>query len=158
MPSSQTDAIEGIRKHSGKNFSAVHAGKFAELRKYEVKHPLMEKPMLGKLFLKELLGLTGMQVSFGIMKAHSATPFSHKHKNNEELYIFTSGKGQIQIDGQVIDVEEGSAVRVAPEGERSWRNNSDTDLHYIVIQAKEHSLLAHTIEDGLPGESAPTWQ
>jgi len=99
-----------------------------------------------------------MQVSFGVMPGHGATPFTHKHKNNEELYIFISGKGQIQIDGEIVDVEEGAAVRVATDGVRSWRNTSDTDLNYIVIQAKENSLGPDTLEDGMPGEDAPTWK
>lgn len=75
-------------------------------------------------------------------------PFLHKHRENEEVYLFIGGKGQIQIDGDVLDVEQGTAVRVSPEGARCWRNTSAADLLYIVVQAKECSLTAWTRSDG----------
>lgn len=138
-------------------YSVFHAGKFDELGQYQIKHPLVENPIPGKLFLKDKLGLTGMQVSFGIMPAGAAVSFYHQHKQNEELYIFTSGKGQIQLNGEIIDVSEGTAVRVAPQVERTWRNNSSEPLHYIVIQAKENSLTQDTIDDGIPGARPVSW-
>lgn len=148
---------QDIPTSSGKNYTAVHTGKFGGLLQYKLQHPAREKPVRGKLFLKDHLGLTGMQVSLNTLPAGIAVPFSHKHKKNEELYIFVKGRGQIQIDGDIIDVEEGTAVRVAPDGERTWRNNSEEDLHYVVIQAAENSLTQDTFDDGIPGSSAPVW-
>jgi hypothetical protein len=40
---------------------------------------------------------------------------------------------------------------------RTWRNNSDQDLYYVVIQAQENSLTADTTEDGIKGEKSVTW-
>lgn len=136
----------------------MHPGKFEDLDQYELEHPRRPgKPLPGKLFLKDHLDLSGMQVSLGKMPAGKAVPFLHKHKTNEELYIFVRGKGQIQIDGEVIDVEEGTSVRIAPNGERAWRNTGTEDLYCIVIQAKENSLTQDTFDDGIPCDNQPNW-
>lgn len=146
-----------LPKQSGNNYDLIQAGKFDDLFQYNLEHPLRSKPIYGKLFLKDHLNLTGMQVSLNKLPAKTEVPFYHKHKENEELYIFVGGKGQIQIDGDSIDVKEGTCVRISPAGERTWRNNSDSDLFYIVIQAKDGSLGADTFDDGIPGERPVSW-
>ena len=84
-------------------------------------------------------------------------PIYHQHQQNEEVYIFIQGKGQVQVDGEVIDVQEGSIVRIAPHGERIWRNNSNEPLLYIVIQTRERSLTQYGLADAIvPGKSV-TW-
>lgn len=148
---------QSLAKQSGKNFTSINAGNFADLFQYELKHPLRKAPVYGKLFLKDHLNLSSMQVSLNKLPAGAAVPFYHKHKNNEELYIFIGGKGQVQIDGQTIDVQEGSCVRISPDGERTWRNNSREDLYYIVIQGKDGSLEEDTFDDGIPGDRPVQW-
>lgn len=144
-------------RRQGANFSMVRLGGVHDLHNYGLKHPLMPVATRGKVFLKELLGLTAMEISFGVMPAGRSIPFYHKHKTNEEVYLFLRGKGQVRIDDEVMDVDEGTAVRVAPGGVRSWRNTGDEDLFYVVIQAKEDSLTAWTISDGVPVPGTPEW-
>lgn len=146
-----------ISHKSGKNWEAIHAGKFSDLLQYELQHPIAPRKSRGKLFLKDHLNLNGMQVSINKLPAGVEVPFYHQHKENEELYIFIGGHGQMQIDGEQINVEEGTCIRVAPAGERTWRNNSSTDLYYIVIQAKENSLNIDTFDDGIPGDRPVSW-
>lgn len=141
----------------GKNFSSFDAGRLDDLFQYELSHPKIDRPVRGKLFIKEIIGLTGMQISLNRLPAGVSVPFVHQHMENEEVYVFVKGKGQMQIDGEVIDVQEGSVVRISPDGARVWRNNSDQDLYYVVIQAKEGSLRQDTFEDGLPSQSPPSW-
>ena len=145
---------EVLERSEGRNYSVVYVGEPQKLRQYGIKHPLISRPSTGKVFLKEALGLSGMEVSFGVMAAGAAVPFRHKHKQNEELYLFIQGQGQMQIDGETFEVKEGTAVRVAPDGARCWRNTGDQDLFYLCIQAKEHSLTAWTLADGeeVPGK------
>jgi len=98
-----------------------------------------------------------MEVSLGKLAPGTGVPYSHRHVENEELYLFIKGSGQFLIDGEVIDVQEGSCIRVAPDGVRAWRNNSTEDLYYIVIQAKNNSLGAHTLEDGKIVDPKAKW-
>ena len=63
----------------------------------------------------------------------------------------------MQIDGESLDVKEGSIVRISSEGERIWRNNSDDVLVYIIIQAKENSLEKYGLDDAAIPEKAANW-
>lgn len=111
----------------------------------------------GKLFLKEILGLTGMEVSVNHMEVGQEVPFYHQHKHNEELYLFLRGEGEMMLDGEVHPVNKGSAVRVAPDCVRTWRNVGNEALCYIVIQAPEGKLETWTGTDGIRLEKAVVW-
>jgi mannose-6-phosphate isomerase-like protein (cupin superfamily) len=144
-------------KLQGDNFTVAHIGKWANLDRYSFRHPKLPKPYPGKLFLKKELKLTGMEVSLNKLPPGTQMPFYHKHQENEELYLFIKGKGQFQIDGEVVDVHEGTAIRVAPEGVRTWRNNSSEDLYFVVVQAKAQSLSGEDISDGIGVEGRVEW-
>jgi uncharacterized peroxidase-related enzyme len=111
----------------------------------------------GKLFIKEQLGLTASQISVNAMQPGEASPIYHSHKQNEEVYIFTHGQGQMQINGKVINVREGSIVRVSPSAERTWRNNSKTTLIYIVAQMRSNSLEQYGVGDAIVPAKKVTW-
>ncbi len=108
-----------------------------------------------KLFVGRELGFTGMEVSLNRLPPGQEVPFLHQHKLHEEMYLFIGGQGQFQVDGEVFDVHPGTIVRVMPEGRRAWRNNSDSELWCIVIQANLDSL---TGQDGVRLGEALTWQ
>src|SRR4051812_31251649 len=101
-------------KH-GPNFSIAHAGEWKNLGQHVFKHPLMGD-VPGKLFLKDALQMTGMEVSLGVVPAGRGTPFLHAHRENEELYIFVNGSGQFIVDDEVLEIREGTVIHVAPTG------------------------------------------
>ena len=112
------------------NYKKTEVGNMAELgTKYEN----------GKAFLHDALGLTGCEISVSSMPAGIKLPFNHKHKQNEEVYIFLKGNGVMTLDGESIEVKEGSCVRVLPAAVRTME--SKTELQYICVQAKEESLV-----------------
>ena len=75
------------------------------------------------------------------------TGFLHTHKEHEELYFFLGGKGEFQVDGQVIPVCEGSVVRVAPAGRRSVRNNGKKPLVMLCVQYRQGTFTADDLDD-----------
>jgi mannose-6-phosphate isomerase-like protein (cupin superfamily) len=111
----------------------------------------------GKFFLHPLLGLTGMEVSVNCLPAGMKVPFYHTHREHEELYVFLRGRGQFQVDGEVIEIREGTMLRVSPAGERTWRNNSQEDLYYLVIQAPQGGLKSPGTEDGVTVQRKVAW-
>jgi uncharacterized cupin superfamily protein len=141
----------------GTHFTAGQAGAWKSLGEHAYHHPRLGKTP-GKLFLKEALGLTSMEVSLGRLGARSAVPFYHRHQKHEELYIFVGGEGQFQVDGETIPVREGTVIRVAPPGARTWRNTSDQDLYFIVVQAREGSMDGRTTEDGVGVNRPVEWK
>jgi mannose-6-phosphate isomerase-like protein (cupin superfamily) len=125
------------------NYTVSHKGAFANL---------------GKVFLKDALQLTSMEVSLNNLPPNGQVPFYHKHRENEELYVFLKGQGQFHVDGNEFDVFEGTSVRVAPVGVRALRNASASeDLIFIVIQAKENSLAQWVETDGIILERPIEW-
>jgi mannose-6-phosphate isomerase-like protein (cupin superfamily) len=140
---------------TGNNFAAVDTGSYSKWPDYTVELPGLEIP--GKLFIKDLLQLTGCEISINSMPPGGGMPIYHNHHQNEEVYIFIQGEGQLQIDDETLDVKEGSIVRISPEGERIWRNNSDASLVYIIIQVKAGSLEQYGVNDATIPDKAANW-
>jgi mannose-6-phosphate isomerase-like protein (cupin superfamily) len=141
----------------GAHYAAADCGPLDELRQYVV--PAADgTPFRGKIWVKELLGLSGMEFSLGALAPGQAIPFVHAHKQNEELYVFVSGEGEFSVDGEAFAVGAGSVVRVSPDGARCWRNTGEAELVYFVVQAKAGSLEQWTGDDGYGVESAPGWE
>ncbi len=139
----------------GTNYAQVETGPASAWPNYKVTLP--DGELSGKLFLKDQLGLTGCEISFNAMEPGAEMPFSHSHQKNEEVYIIIGGKGQLQVDGDILDVQEGSIVRIAPQAERAWRNNSDQLLTYIILQVQQGSLQQYSFGDGVLAEQPPVW-
>jgi uncharacterized cupin superfamily protein len=140
----------------GIHFSAAEVGPWRDLGQHSHPHPKLGE-VRGKLFLRKVLGLTSMEASLGRMGPGAGLPFLHRHREHEELYIFVGGKGQFQVDDQVIDVAEGTVIRVSPEGARTWRNNSTEDLYYICIQAAVGSVKGDATSDGIGVDRPVEW-
>ncbi len=146
-----------VKKLEGQNYSAIYCGPLEELDTFELEVPSLKRKSRGKLFIKELLGLSGMQISMNKLPPGRAVPFYHQHKENEECYIVVKGRGQMQVDGELLELEEGTLVRVSTAGSRTLRNNSSEDLYFICIQARENSLNIDTFEDGIKSDTPVQW-
>lgn len=143
---------------TGQNFAVADLGMFSQLRRFTFDTPEAPMKLEGKVFLKQILELTSSEISFNNLSPKKSVPFYHKHRFNEEIYIFVGGTGEFQVDDCVFPITEGSIVRVDPEGERCLRNISDTeDLCWIVIQARVNSLVEKNIEDGLGVQKRVSW-
>ena len=104
-----------------------------------------EKYENGKAFLHDLLELTSCEISVNAMTAGLKIPFCHRHFQNEEIYIFLKGEGTITVDNKVIDVKEGSCVKIMPKAARTIE--AKTDMQYLCVQAKTNSLEQFGLKD-----------
>ena len=133
-----------------KNYSVEHIGPFEEL---------LQRDFLGfkgKYMIGQELGMTGSEVSLNRLPAGKGMPFVHSHKKNEELYIVLKGSGTFYMDGEEFPIQEGSLIRVAPDGERAWKAGTE-DLYFICIQAEAGSLTQATLEDGNRLPTKASW-
>ena len=120
------------------NFKNAEIGTLAEIgEKYEN----------GKAFLHDLLELTSCEISVNAMTAGLKIPFCHRHFQNEEIYIFLKGEGTITVDNKVIDVKEGSCVKIMPKAARTIE--AKTDMQYLCVQAKTNSLEQFGLKDAV---------
>lgn len=137
--------IQTIEK--GANFSAANFGKLADIKDYVLElGPEIKIP--GKVFGGQVVSATGGEFSFQVFAPGQETGFLHTHKNHEELYFFLNGKGEFQVDGEVFPVEEGSVVRVAPDGRRSVRNNGKEPLVMLCVQYRGNTFTDEDVADG----------
>ncbi len=137
--------IQAIEK--GANFSAANFGKLDDVKDYVLElGPEIKIP--GKIFGGQALGSTGGEFSFQVFAPGQETGFLHTHKNHEELYFFLKGKGEFQVDGDIFPVEEGSVIRVAPEGRRSVRNNGSDPLVMLCVQYRGNTFTKEDATDG----------
>lgn len=137
-------------KNQGKNFTFMDIGAFKNLLGQDY------RGFEGKFFVGSELGLTGCEISLNCLPAGKEAPFVHAHKKNEELYIITDGNGTFFVDGNEFPVQEGSLIRVSPQGERTWKAG-DKDLYFICMQAQEGSLTQATLDDGILLDTKASW-
>jgi len=140
-----------------KNYQIENIGNFSDVNQYVFAPENVPIVINGKVFLKEKLGLTSMEISINKNLPGTGMNFLHKHKLNEEVYIFISGQGEMIIDGEQFKVKEGSIVSVKPEASRSWWNTGNEELNYIVIQAPMNGQNQSTLEDGELLEGSVPW-
>lgn len=142
----------------GINHSAIDLGLFDDLTDYSFLHPKFHNEVKGKQFIGEILKTTGVEISFQILRPFAEIPFLHQHKDNEEIYVFLKGSGQFQVDDTLINISEGSVIRISPDGKRTFRNNSADPLIVMCIQCRAGSLKSYNVDDGFRITGEILWQ
>jgi len=132
---------------NGLNFDLLNFGGESTIKKQATEVPTVGK-FEGKVFLKQILNLTGTEISLNVLGPGVEVPFKHRHKKNEELYYFIKGQGEFEIDDSRLPISSGTIIRVSPQGVRKWRNTGKEDLFYMVVQSRANTMEIATIEDG----------
>jgi mannose-6-phosphate isomerase-like protein (cupin superfamily) len=52
-------------------------------------------------------------------------PAGHRHREQEEAYVVVAGSGRMLLDGEVVELRQWDAVRVAPEVVRAFESGPD---------------------------------
>jgi mannose-6-phosphate isomerase-like protein (cupin superfamily) len=146
-----------MQKVQGTNFACFHAGPKESWTQFRSEPPEVPFPAKGKLFLRNLLGSAGLEMSLNVVTPGKGIPFLHKHQKNEEVYVVVGGMGQFLVDGESIDVDEGSVLRISPQVARAWRNNSDEPLYFLCLQYRADSVIQGGTLDGQRVEGKPIW-
>ncbi len=141
----------------GAHFTCFHAGPKEEWTQFCLQPPDVPLPVRGKLFLRSVLGATGLEMSLNVVPPGKGVPFLHKHRDNDEVYVVVGGRGQFLVDGQCIDVQEGSVLRLDPAASRAWRNNSAAPLYFLCLQYRADSVIEGGTLDGQKVEGRPAW-
>src|SRR3954465_15497515 len=61
-------------------------------------------------------------------------PYGHTHETQEEVYVVVRGSGRMKLDDEVVELEEGDAVRVPPGTWRGYEAGPE-GLEILVIGA-----------------------
>jgi len=141
----------------GDTYTGFHAGPMTEWSQFRIEPPEVPLPTKGKLFLQKILGSAGLEISFNALPPGKGMPFLHRHQQNDEVYIIIGGRGQFLVDGQCIDVVEGSVLCMKPPAARAWRNNSEAPLYFLCIQYRAGSVIQGGTQDGQRVEGKLAW-
>jgi mannose-6-phosphate isomerase-like protein (cupin superfamily) len=77
--------------------------------------------------------------------------YGHYHRTQEEIYFVVSGSLQFKLGDEVVDVDRGGIVRVAPETPRSVWNDEPEDAELIIVSTRiEQSGDAVIVENFWP--------
>lgn len=58
----------------------------------------------------------------------------HKHGDNEEFYIILEGNGTMTLEEREVPVKQGHVVVNQPFGTHSLLNDSDSNMHILVLE------------------------
>jgi mannose-6-phosphate isomerase-like protein (cupin superfamily) len=82
--------------------------------------------------VKDNTELKNLVVSSTMLSANKSTT-GHRHKGQEEVYIFISGKGQMELDHKIFDVQEGDTVLIQDNVFHKVHNTTDYGLYFVCI-------------------------
>ena len=91
-------------------------------------------------FMREPLELENFSVTYEVFGGNWRPKRGHRHALQEEVYFLVSGRAQGNFDGEVIDIEPWTAVRVGPETVRSFRAAGQEDAVFVTIAAPQAGL------------------
>jgi uncharacterized cupin superfamily protein len=97
---------------------------------------------------REALAAERTGVTFFRLKPGKRSPFTHRHRHAEEIYVVLRGRGLAKLDGELLDVGPLDAIRVAPATARAFEAGPD-GLELLAFGA-------HHAGDGEPVEDAWT--
>src|SRR4051794_6153390 len=70
-------------------------------------------PNLETRFARKALELEGGGFSYQRMAPNYELPFGHRHENHEEVYVVLAGSGRVKLEGEVHELKQWDALRVA---------------------------------------------
>ena len=107
-------------------------------------------------FLTEALGSEQVALTYRRMPEGSGGKgsYGHRHKTQEEIYFLISGKLEVKLDDEVVELGAGTAVRVAPEVARSLWNAGPEDAEVVIVSIRVDDPEADSspVEDFWPAE------
>lgn len=125
--SSQSFDLEPV---GGKGFADPSAGvpPYTKVALDEVED-LAPKFGFGELgearFANEALEAKATGVSFHRVHPGKRQAFGHRHVAAEEVYVVVRGAGRVKLDDEVVELDAGDAVRVAPPVARAFEAGED---------------------------------
>ena len=104
-------------------------------------------------------------VAIGLIKipANEGYTFTHSHTKQEEVYIVVEGSGKMQLNSEIIEIDRGDLIRVAPATKRALKANENTSLFVICAGGiaegyPQNPNARYLIDDGIPDyDDIPAW-
>jgi mannose-6-phosphate isomerase-like protein (cupin superfamily) len=101
--------------------------------------------------------LVSLELSLNGVPPGKGIPFLHRNQENDEVYVVVGGRGPFLVDGDCIDVAEGSVLRICPPAARAWRNTADAPLDFLCVPYRADSEGRGGSLAGQRVKGTPAW-
>lgn len=135
--------------HRGSGYRSLVSG-YSIVRADDVEDAYAGSEVPGEFrSLKEPLGTEQVAVTLIRVPPHSdfEQGSGHFHEEVEEIYIITGGVLTMRFEEEVVKVEPGSVVRVAPGTTRSHRNEGSEPVEIWAVSRRIEEGDATKVED-----------
>jgi mannose-6-phosphate isomerase-like protein (cupin superfamily) len=95
---------------------------------------------------REALGAEQTGLTHFRLRPGKRSPFMHRHRQAEEVYLVLAGTGRIKLDDEIFDLQTLDAIRVAPQVARAFEAGPE-GLEFIAFGP-------HYEADGEPVQSS----
>ena len=85
-----------------------------------------------RYIVKDNTSLNKLVVSSTLLHPGKSTG-GHKHKGQEEVYMFMKGSGRIELDEKEFDVSEGDLILIEDGVFHRVHNTGKIDLYFVCI-------------------------
>jgi mannose-6-phosphate isomerase-like protein (cupin superfamily) len=85
-----------------------------------------------RYIVKDNTKLTNLVVSSTLLSAKKSTT-GHRHAGQEEVYMFVSGSGKMELDHKIFEVTAGDTVLIEDNVFHKVHNNTDFGLKFICV-------------------------
>ena len=82
--------------------------------------------------VKDNTSLSNLVVSSTMLSAKQSTT-GHRHAGQEEVYMFVSGSGKMELDHNIFDVTAGDTVLIQDNVFHKVHNTTDFGLKFICV-------------------------
>ncbi|WP_193597753.1 cupin domain-containing protein [Microbacterium sp. YJN-G] len=91
----------------------------------------------GKHFIEKEIGAQFVGTSVNTTQPGGESPFWHAHTKLEEIYIIVDGRGEFALGDEVLPLEPGTTLRVAPGVMHALRAlpDSPAPMRWLCIRA-----------------------
>jgi mannose-6-phosphate isomerase-like protein (cupin superfamily) len=76
-------------------------------------------------FARKHLDSRELGVSYFRYGPNFRSKMGHSHREQEEVYVVTSGSGRVKLDDEIIELREWDVLRVAPEVIRAFEGGPE---------------------------------
>ena len=85
-----------------------------------------------RYIVKDNTSLSNLVVSSTMLSAKQSTT-GHRHAGQEEVYMFVSGSGKMELDHNIFDVTAGDTVLIQDNVFHKVHNTTDFGLKFICV-------------------------
>ena len=110
--------------------------KMGQAMTWEIPDPEPHHRFMGLMFERDITPTVNMSAGFVILPPRQEQQKLSAHEGKEEIYFVVRGKGKFVLDEDAVEVEEGTAIYVAPGcRHRAINTEESEEMHLFWVNS-----------------------